>query len=212
MRPRADVRRDERVPLRDALRALGRVDPPEGLAARIAVRLDDSADRRAERVAPAARRPPRWVLPGALALAAAALWASGGTLPGGVERLEIELRDGAHAWLPLPVDAAHHAGGDATIDVTLPTGLAVEPPSFVTLAGPPRCDEDRCVHSFLRPAGAPDAVELRVAVAAPGRYAIHVDHRSSTRRVSRRYLVDAYHGAGVGSRNGTLTRAKPERR
>ncbi len=99
------------------------------------------------------------------------------------------LPETGHTWTELDLQTQRHADRPTMIHVEVPTHVSVR---FSNENGQPlerSCTEARCVHRFLH--HSKNGMPLRVAVAHPGRYEIHVRHESDNARLRERIVLHA---------------------
>lgn len=92
-------------------------------------------------------------------------------------------------WTELELQTHHHADHPAVVHVEVPTHVSVR---FANENGQPleqSCTAERCVHRFTHLGK--NGMPLRVAVAHPGRYEIHVRHESEKARLRERFVLHA---------------------
>lgn len=189
--------------LEEEMRAFRRSKPSEELCERVFASLPErepetrpAVDLRPER---SSRRNRRFMLNRVVPVLAVAT--AGAFLLFGREkptaRHEIErsseqavaLPEDGQAWTELDLQTQHHADQPALVHVTVPTHVRVRLLGEDGQAFERHCEAERCVHRFThRPNnGSP----LRVAVAHPGRYEIHVHHESNKANLRERFVLHA---------------------
>ncbi|MDI1477824.1 hypothetical protein [Polyangium sp. y55x31] len=188
--------------LEEEIRALRQVKPPQALVERVFSGLPErsASERRASANVPA--KPPQSgggsafvrLVP-AMALAAALVYGvwghvrSGGAEVVRVEERAVALPEDGHAWTELHLQTQHHDGQPTLVSLEVPTHVRVELPSESDAKLERQCVETRCVHKFTHHNG--KGVPLRVAVAHPGRYEIHVRHESKKAALREQFVLTA---------------------
>jgi hypothetical protein len=174
----------------EQLRAL---EVPDDFEQRLRHRLAD-ADR--GRAIEAQRPPARWprllvFVPSLAALAIALHVMVAPSTDEEVARFEerhVVLEHGNFVDLDLWVHH-HDDDEDALVHVDVPASVSLHAGDPARDLLPSSCEADRCVHRFVHD----DDVHtpLRVRIQQPGRYDIHVEHRSPNTRVREHFVVHA---------------------
>lgn len=108
------------------------------------------------------------------------------------EEMEFKLAPGGGSVFDLELWTHHHDEDDALIvHVDVPETLQVGSPHAVHHDEVPLCEASRCRYRLKPHAEAPRNVNLKVAIAEPGRYRIRVEHVSDSGRVREELLVNA---------------------
>jgi hypothetical protein len=183
--------------LAEEMRALRRVEPPDELVERAFGRLPErntSSPRCESRPAPrsAALRAAFVNAAPVLALAALFLFVvfrneNAREVVRSEERA-VALPEEGHAWTDLDLQTQHHAEHPAVVHVEVPTHVRVRLPAGDGQPLEQHCTEARCVHKFTHSL---NGTPLRVAVAHPGRYEIHVRHESKKASLRERFVLTA---------------------
>jgi len=106
------------------------------------------------------------------------------------EERSLELPQQGHVWTDLDLQTQHHADEPAVVHVEIPESVRVALPNSDGGALERHCEAPRgCVHRFTQKHG--HHPPLRVAVAHPGRYEIHVRHESQGASVRERFVLTA---------------------
>ncbi|HVK71080.1 MAG TPA: hypothetical protein VM694_41775 [Polyangium sp.] len=187
--------------LEEEIRALRQVKPPQSLVDRAFSSLPErsASERRTSKDVPAKSRPSGGsafvrIAP-AMALAAAlayGIWGqvhSQGSEVVRVEERAVALPEAGHAWTELYLQTHHHDDLPTLVHLEVPTHVRVELPSESDVKLERQCAETRCVHRFTHHNG--KGVPLRVAVAHPGRYEIHVRHESKKAALREQFVLTA---------------------
>ncbi|UQA61912.1 hypothetical protein [Polyangium aurulentum] len=182
--------------LAEGIQSLRRAKPPEALVERAFAALPPTPPRPQSKRASQPRPRLTWAalaLAPALATAAIALHLAEDAVhdaSAAIERSEersVDLPEEGHAWTDISLETHHHADKPAVVHVDVPENVRVSLPAGHGGEQELHCTEERCVHRFTHRPGAP----LRVAVAHPGRYEIHVRHESKEARVRERFVLTA---------------------
>ncbi|MCC6877746.1 MAG: hypothetical protein IT378_25780 [Sandaracinaceae bacterium] len=167
-------------------------DAPEGFDARLRQALAD-----ADRSQPLARPSVPWtrwlvVIPSLAAMAIALHVAISPRTQEDVGRLQehhVQLAGGEPTFVDLDVWVHDHEDDSTLVQVDTPSGVSLQVGDPSRDLAPTSCDAERCQHRFVHPDD--DRIPLRVGIAEPGRYHIHVEHRSTVRRVRDHFVVHA---------------------
>lgn len=99
----------------------------------------------------------------------------------------VRLPEQGHAWTDIELQTHHHADHPAVVHVEVPTHVSVRFASENGQTAEKSCTAERCVHRFTHHAR--NGMPLRVAVAHPGRYEIHVRHESEKARLREKFVL-----------------------
>lgn len=180
----------------EEMQTLRRMKPAEQLVERAFAALPPTPPRQAPKAKRASQQRPRLIWLGlalapALAAAAIAIHHANDAAPtSAIERTEeraVDLPEQGHAWTDIPLETHHHADKPTVVHVDIPENVRVRLPIGDGGEQEQHCEESRCVHRFAHRPGVP----LRVAVAHPGRYEIHVRHESKDAHVKERFVLTA---------------------
>ncbi|MDI3282396.1 hypothetical protein [Polyangium sp. 15x6] len=186
--------------LEEEIRALRQIKPPQSLVERTFSGLPErSASERRTTNVPAKPRQSGGSafvrLVPAMALAAALVYGVWGHVRSKaaevvrVEERAVALPEAGHAWTELHLQTQHHDDQPALVSLEVPTHVRVELPSESETKLERHCVEARCVHKFTHHNGR--GVPLRIAVAHPGRYEIHVRHESKKAALREQFVLTA---------------------
>ncbi len=109
-----------------------------------------------------------------------------------VEEKTLSLPESGNAWTSLDLQTQHHANEPAVVHIEVPTNVRVRlPPAngVATESNERHCTERTCIHRFTQHHGI--GVPVRIAVAHPGRYDIHVRHESKFAAMREHFVVTA---------------------
>ncbi len=109
-----------------------------------------------------------------------------------VEEKMLSLPQSGNAWTSLELQTQHHEDEPAVVHIDVPTNVRVRLPSANGKdmeANERHCTESRCIHRFTQRHGI--GVPVRIAVAHPGRYDIHVRHESKVAAMREHFVVTA---------------------
>ncbi|MDI1445414.1 hypothetical protein [Polyangium sp. 6x1] len=187
--------------LEEEIRALRQVKPPQSLVERAFASLPErsASERRTSKDIPDKPRPdgssafvriaPAMALAAALAYGIYGHVRSEGPEVVRIEERAVALPEAGHAWTELHLQTQHHDDQPALVSLEVPTHVRVVLPSESDTKLERQCVEDRCVHKFTHHNGR--GVPLRVAVAHPGRYEIHVRHESKKAALREQFVLTA---------------------
>jgi hypothetical protein len=109
-----------------------------------------------------------------------------------VEERSLTLPESGNVWTSLELQTQHHADETAVVHIEVPINVRVRVPaaSGVESEGYERhCTETHCTHQFTQHHGS--GVPVRIAVAHPGRYDIHIRHESKFAAMREHFVVTA---------------------
>lgn len=109
-----------------------------------------------------------------------------------VEEKTLSLPQSGNVWTSLELQTQHHANEAAVVHIDVPTNVRVRLPSANGVdveSDDQHCTESRCIHRFTQRHGI--GVPVRIAVAHPGRYDIHVRHESKVAAMREHFVVTA---------------------
>ena len=192
----SDERRIPPLPedLARGVEQLRSLETPDGFEQRLRLGLADADRAHAARVR---RRPPaRWTrllvfVPSLAALAIALHVMISPSTEEEVARFEerhVVLADDADGMVDLDLWVHHHREDAALVHVDAPASVSLHVGDPARDLPPSSCEADRCVHRFVH---GEEHTPLRVRIQQPGRYDIHVEHRSPNTRVREHFVVHA---------------------
>lgn len=109
-----------------------------------------------------------------------------------VEEKALSLPESGNVWTSLDLQTQHHADEPAVVHIEVPTNVRVRLPAANGVdaeANERHCTERSCIHRFTQHHG--KGVPVRIAVAHPGRYDIHVRHESKFAAMREHFVVTA---------------------
>jgi len=109
-----------------------------------------------------------------------------------VEEKTLSLPESGNQWTSLDLQTQHHADEPAVVHIEVPTNVRVRLPATNgkdSETNERHCTERSCIHRFTQHHG--HGVPVRIAVAHPGRYDIHVRHESKFAAMREHFVVTA---------------------
>jgi hypothetical protein len=187
-----------RDPLSQALRKLRTVEPSEHALLRIDRALRDAERRevdgsqRTPRASGAVSRNLVLVIPALASMAVALHLVLAEPRFDAAHTAEHALELPMHGEGALDIDLGlgEHAAPFASVRMHVPRGVQIAGADSHLLA-PESCQNNGCVYEFLH-STSDDAAPMQMRVREPGRYRVHVEHASETRRIEEVLVVHAH--------------------